>query len=76
MAKCRLLELDRFADCSGLQTFLTMSGASLGGLDPAGWACNEDGEIKNGEPQCKEGKDEDEDEDEDEEEGRAVESCR
>jgi hypothetical protein len=31
-----------------------MSGAPLGGLDPAGWACNEYGEIKNGEPQCKE----------------------
>ena len=28
--------------------------ASLGGLDPAGWACSEGGEIKNGEPQCKE----------------------
>ena len=23
------------------------------GLDPAGWACDEDGEIKNAEPQCK-----------------------
>ena len=31
-----------------------MSGASeLGALPPAGWACNEEGEIKNGEPQCK-----------------------
>jgi hypothetical protein len=30
-----------------------MSGASLGGLDPAGWKYDEDGEIKNGEPQCK-----------------------
>ena len=28
--------------------------ASLGGLDPAGWKRNEKGEIKNGEPQCKE----------------------
>ena len=27
--------------------------ASLGGLDPAGWKFNEKGEIKNGEPQCK-----------------------
>jgi hypothetical protein len=24
------------------------------GLDPAGWKCGEGGEIKNGEPQCKE----------------------
>ena len=31
-----------------------MSGAPLGALPPAGWACNEGGEIKNGEPQCKE----------------------
>ena len=32
-----------------------MSGAaSLGALPPAGWACSEGGEIKNGEPQCKE----------------------
>ena len=30
-----------------------MFGASLGRLDPAGWTCNENGEIKNGEPQCK-----------------------
>ena len=30
-----------------------MSGASLGGLDPAGWKCDEDSEMKNGEPQCK-----------------------
>ena len=29
------------------------SGASLGALPPAGWACSEEGEIKNGEPQCK-----------------------
>ena len=42
-----------------------MSGAALGGLDPAGWACNEDGEIKNGEPQRKDHEDEDEDEEED-----------
>ena len=33
-----------------LQLFLLSSGASLGGLDPAGWKCDEDGEIKNGEP--------------------------
>ena len=33
---------------------MTMSGASLGGLDPAGWKCGKRGEIKNGEPQCKE----------------------
>ena len=31
-----------------------MSGAPLGALPPAGWACGEKGEIKNGEPQCKE----------------------
>ena len=30
-----------------------MFGASLGGLDPAGWKCGRNGEIKNGEPQCK-----------------------
>ena len=31
-----------------------MSGAaSLGALPPAGWACSEGGEIKNGQPQCK-----------------------
>ena len=30
-----------------------MFGASLGGLDPAGWKCSEEGEIKNGEPQNK-----------------------
>ena len=30
-----------------------MSGAPLGALPPAGWACSEEGEIKNGEPQCK-----------------------
>ena len=35
-----------------------MYGASLGGLDPAGWKCSADGEIKNGEPQCKDGEDE------------------
>ena len=35
--------------------FLTMSGASLGSLDPAGWKCGEEGEIKNGELQCKGG---------------------
>ena len=34
--------------------FFSMSGASLGPLLPAGWACSERGEIKNGEPQCKE----------------------
>ena len=45
-----------------------MSGAPLGGLDPAGWACNEDGEIKNGEPQCKEGQDEHDDDDDDDDE--------
>ena len=28
--------------------------ASLGGLDPAGWKCSKHGEIKNGEPRCKE----------------------
>ena len=39
-----------------------MSGASLGGLDPAGWKCDKNGEIKNGEPQCK---DEDEEYDDD-----------
>jgi hypothetical protein len=34
-----------------------MSGAaSRGGLDPAGWKCDENGEIKNGEPQCKDEK--------------------
>ena len=44
-----------------------MSVASLGGLGPAGWACDEGGGIENGEPQCNEGE-EDEDEDEDEEE--------
>jgi hypothetical protein len=33
-----------------------MSGAPLGGLDPAGWKCDENGEIKNGEPQCKDEK--------------------
>ena len=38
-----------------------MSGASLGALPPAGWACSEEGEIENGEPQCKDDKDEDED---------------
>jgi hypothetical protein len=33
-----------------------MSGASSrGALPPAGWACSEGGEIKNGDPQCKEG---------------------
>ena len=33
---------------------MTMFGAaSLGGLDPAGWKCDKKGEIKNGEPQCK-----------------------
>jgi hypothetical protein len=31
-----------------------MLGASLGGLDPSGWRCDEDGEIKTGEPQCNE----------------------
>ena len=31
-----------------------MYGAPLWALPPAGWACGEDGEIKNGEPQCKE----------------------
>ena len=36
---------------------MSMSGAFLGGLDPAGWACSEDGEIKNEEPQCKEDED-------------------
>jgi hypothetical protein len=37
-----------------------MSGAaSLGGLDPAGWKCNEKGEIKNGQPQCKDDADAD-----------------
>jgi hypothetical protein len=30
-----------------------MSGAPLGALPPAGWACSEKGEINNGEPQCK-----------------------
>jgi hypothetical protein len=36
--------------------FFSMSGAALGlgALPPAGWACGEKGEIKNGEPQCKE----------------------
>ena len=35
-----------------------MSGAaSLGALPPAGWACSEKGETKNGEPQCKDGED-------------------
>ena len=29
-----------------------MSGAYFGGLDPAGWKCDEDGEMKNGEPGC------------------------
>jgi hypothetical protein len=29
-------------------------GASLGALPPAGWACDEEGEIRNGEPRCKE----------------------
>ena len=29
-----------------------MSGAALGGLDPAGWKCDKNGEIKNGVPQC------------------------
>ena len=38
-------------DC---KPFFSMSGASeLGALPPAGWACSEEGEIKNGEPQCK-----------------------
>ena len=32
---------------------MTMFGASVGGLDPAGWNCSEEGEIRNGEPQCK-----------------------
>ena len=32
--------------------------ASLGGLDPADWKCNERGEIKNGEPRCKDDDDE------------------
>ena len=45
-----------------------MSGASLGGLDPAGWKCDKNGEIKNGEPQCKDEEDEDEDEDDDDDE--------
>ena len=46
-----------------------MSGAPLGALPPAGWACSEEGEIENGQPQCKGDDDnvEDEDEDEDEE---------
>ena len=30
-----------------------MLGACLGALPPAGWACGKNGEIKNGEPQCK-----------------------
>ena len=48
---------------------MTMSGAaSLGGLDPAGWKCDKHGEIKNGEPQCKDEEDEVEDEDEDDDE--------
>ena len=34
-----------------------MFGASLGGLDPAGWKCDENGEIENREPQCKDGAD-------------------
>ena len=34
-----------------------MSGAPLGALPPAGWACSEGGEINNGEPQCKDGED-------------------
>ena len=33
-----------------------MFGASLGGLDPAGWMCSENGEIKNEEPQCQDEK--------------------
>ena len=42
-----------------------MSGAaSLGALPPAGWKCDEGGEIKNGEPQ---NKDDEEDEEQDEE---------
>jgi hypothetical protein len=37
---------------------VSMSGAaSLGALPPAGWACSEKGEIKNGEPQRKENDD-------------------
>jgi hypothetical protein len=32
-----------------------MSGAFLGALPPAGWKCDKNGEIKNGEPQCKDG---------------------
>ena len=43
----------RCTNCD-VSRFLTMLGASLGGLDPAGWRCDEDGEIKTGEPQCNE----------------------
>ena len=32
---------------------MTMSGASSGGLGPAGWKCDEDGEMKNEEQWCK-----------------------
>ena len=44
------------------------SGASLGGLDPAGWKCDKHGDIKNGEPQCKDGEEDEEEDEEDEEE--------
>ena len=58
-ASCRRLCLNflRFRTLkSRVAAFLTMSGAPLGGLDPAGWKCDENGEIKNGEPQCKDEK--------------------
>ena len=57
--------IDRLLTFHGAcKPFFSMSGAPLGALPPAGWACSEGGEIKNGEPQCKEEGAEDEDEDE------------
>jgi hypothetical protein len=41
------------ASLGGLDS-ASLDPASLDTLDTAGWKCNEDGEIKNGEPQCKE----------------------
>jgi hypothetical protein len=38
--------------CVQTNSFFSMAGASLGALPPAGWACNVEGEIKNGKPQC------------------------
>ena len=47
------IEVEEFISWS--QAATSMPGASLGALPPAGWKCGDgNGEIKNGEPQCKE----------------------